>query len=128
MFREGPIGGRATLVGGPDVWPVIQAVRSGGAEPGLDEAALLEMISDNTGVPLRLVRTAVDYWADYPHEVEALLTHADRRATELAEADRRKRGLLGREAAARRDDQPDGRGCACGRGAIDYRARVGQTS
>lgn len=95
VFREGPIGRRATLVGGPDVWQVIQAVRSGReAEPGLDEVALLGMISDNTGVPLRLVRTAVDYWSDYPHEVEALLGHADRRATELEEADRRKRRLL----------------------------------
>src|SRR5919106_250656 len=36
MFRDGPMGRRATLVGGPDVWEVIRALRSARtAEPDL---------------------------------------------------------------------------------------------
>lgn len=78
-FREGPVGRRAFLVGGPDVWEVIRAVKSGrAAEPTMSEGPLLDMIADNSGLPIRQVRTAVAYWASYPDEVEALLAHADR--------------------------------------------------
>lgn len=78
-FREGAIGRRAALVGGPDVWEVIRAVRSArSAEPDLAEGELLELVADNSGSSLRLVRTAVAYWADYPNEIEAMLEHATR--------------------------------------------------
>ncbi len=97
VFREGPIGRRATLVGGPDVWQVIQSIRSARAsEPDLDEAALLTVVSDNSGVELRLIRTALDYWAAYPAEIEALVAHAERVETELHQAWTRSRGLLSR--------------------------------
>lgn len=95
MFREGPAGRRATLVGGPDVWEVIRAVRSGrAAEPGLAEAELLELVADNTGVPARLVNAAVDYWAAFPDEVEALLEHAERVEAERRRAWERAHELL----------------------------------
>ena len=42
-----------------------------------------DLVEENTGVPRRLLNTAVEYWAAYPDEVEALLAHADR-----VEADR----------------------------------------
>jgi hypothetical protein len=79
MFRDGPMGRRATLVGGPDVWEVIRALRSArSAEPALAEPELLDLVADNTGVALRLLRVAVDYWAVYPDEVDALVDHAAR--------------------------------------------------
>ena len=96
MFREGPMGRRATLVGGPDVWAVIRAVRSArSAEPELSQAEMLTLVEDNTGVPRRLLNTAVEYWAAYPEEVEALLAHAARIEEERVRSSERADGLLG---------------------------------
>jgi len=62
IFRSGPTGRRAALAGGPDVWEVIRAVKSAHTtEPGLDSDALLNLVSDNTGIALRLLTTAVSY-------------------------------------------------------------------
>lgn len=78
IFRDGPMGRRATLVAGPDVWEVIRAVRSArAAEPELSQAEVLELVSDNTGLALRLLRTAVGYWSAYPAEVDAMVAHAE---------------------------------------------------
>lgn len=94
-FREGPIGRRATLLGGPDVWEVMRAVRSArGAEPDLSEGDLLEVVAANTGVPIRLVRTAIAYWASYPTEIEALLEHSVRGESQALAAHERTTGLL----------------------------------
>jgi hypothetical protein len=95
MFRAGPTGRRACLVGGPEVWEVIRAVRSArAAEPDLGEADILELVSENSGVVTRLVRTAVDYWAAYPTEVDALVELASRAEAERLAAWERTRGLL----------------------------------
>jgi hypothetical protein len=95
MFRDGPMGRRATLVGGPDVWEVIRALRSArSAEPALAEPELLDLVADNTGVALRLLRVAVDYWAAYPDEVDALVDHAARTDVAHRAAAERARGLL----------------------------------
>jgi hypothetical protein len=72
IFRSGPTGRRAALAGGPDVWEVIRAVKSAHAtEPRLDSDALLNLVSDNTGIALRLLTTAVRYWAAYAAEEAA---------------------------------------------------------
>src|SRR2546423_2385301 len=79
MFRDGPMGRRATLVGGPDVWEVIRALRSArSAEPALAQPELLDLVADTTGEAPRLLRVAAAYWAAYPHEVDALVAHAAR--------------------------------------------------
>lgn len=77
LFRDGPSGRRATIVGGPDVWEVVraaQAVRE--AEPQLPESELLALLEANTGVPERMVRIALAYWGTYPDEVDAMVEHA----------------------------------------------------
>ena len=67
IFRSGPTGRRAALAGGPDVWEVIRAIKSAhAAEPGLNSDDLVSLVSDNTGIALRLLTTAVRYWAAYP--------------------------------------------------------------
>ena len=72
IFRTGPTGRRAGLAAGPDVWEVVRAVRSARtAEPDLGERELLTMVSENTGVPVRLIRVATGYWASYPDEIDA---------------------------------------------------------
>lgn len=95
IFRPGPTGRRAALTGGPDVWEVIRAVKSAHAtEPGLDSDDLVSLVSDNTGVPLRLVTTAVRYWAAYPGEVEAEIAAADAAEEAAEQAWLRERELL----------------------------------
>jgi len=85
IFRSGPTGRRAALAGGPDVWEVIRAIKSAhAAEPGLNSDDLVSLVSDNTGIALRLVNTAVRYWATYPSEVDAEIAVADA-AEEAAE-------------------------------------------
>src|SRR5260370_40338045 len=95
IYRSGPTGRRAALAGGPDVWEVIRAIKSAhAAEPGLDSDDLASLVSDNTGIALRLVTTAVPYWAAYPGEVDAEIVAGDA-ADEAAEQARlRERQLL----------------------------------
>lgn len=95
LFREGPTGRRATVVGGPDVWEIIRAVKAArGAEPELSDDDLLSMLEDNTGVPRRMIDTALDYWGTYPEDVDALVVHADRAEAERAAAADRAASLL----------------------------------
>ena len=95
IFHDGPMGRRATLVGGPDVWEIIQALRSARtAEPEMNEAELLELVADNGGVAPRLVRIALDYWAAHPDDVDALVDHAARIDDSQRTAAERTRGLL----------------------------------
>jgi hypothetical protein len=95
VFRAGPSGRRAALRGGPDVWEVIRAVKSARrAEPELREAALLELVVENTGLSLRSVRTALRYWASYPSEIDAEIQAADEAETGAEVAWRRERQMF----------------------------------
>jgi len=63
---------------GADVWEVIRAVRSTRAEePKLSPLDLIGIVHENTGMPVRLVGTAVRYWASYPAEVDAEIAAAE---------------------------------------------------
>src|SRR5215475_1604999 len=78
VFRPGPTGRRAGVTGGPDVWEIIRGVKSARrAEPDLAEADLLALVSENTGLPPRLIRAAIRYWSSYPDEVDAEIDAAD---------------------------------------------------
>lgn len=95
LFRDGPTGRRATVVGGPDVWEIIRAVAAArAAEPELSDDDLLIMLEDNTGVPHRMIRTALDYWGAYPEEVDASVDYAARAEVERAAAADRAASLL----------------------------------
>jgi hypothetical protein len=95
VFRPGPTGRRAGLITGPDVWEVVRAVKSARAhEPDLKEDGLLALVADNTGVPVRLIRAAVGYWASYPDEVDAEIAAAESAEDAAEDAWRRERRLL----------------------------------
>lgn len=97
LFREGPAGRRATVVGGPDVWEVVRAVKAArAAEPELTSSELMAMLEENTGVPGHMIRSAIDYWAAYPVEVDALVEHAERAEVEALSAAERASALLRR--------------------------------
>lgn len=95
VFRPGPTGRRAGLIGGPDVWEVVRSVKSArDAEPDLSQEEILQQVTDNTAVPVRLVQVAVRYWANYPEDIDAEI-HANEVAEEQAEAAwQRQRELL----------------------------------
>jgi hypothetical protein len=96
VFRDGPTGRRARLVGGPDVWEVARAVRSARtAEPGLDPAALVELVAETSGVEPRLIRAAIDYQAAFPEEIDGWLERAEAEEARAYQRWRREQELLG---------------------------------
>ncbi|MGH8998972.1 MAG: hypothetical protein ACRDY7_06220 [Acidimicrobiia bacterium] len=95
IFRDGPAGRRARLVGGPDVWQVVRAVHSARrAEPRLSGAKVVELVAETSGVADTLIRAAVAYWADYPAEIDALLARADEEEAQARRRWEREQGLL----------------------------------
>jgi hypothetical protein len=72
-FKDGPAGRRARLVGGPDVWEVIGAVRS-----------------------VRESDPALAYWGDYPEEVDAFTDRTRAEAAQARAGWERQQELLGR--------------------------------
>lgn len=95
VFRDGPAGRRARLVGGPDVWEVVRAVRNAReAEPDLDADDVIALVEETAGVATHLVRAAVDYWADHPIDVEAWVTRADADSMAAEERWHREQRLL----------------------------------
>jgi hypothetical protein len=95
VFRDGATGRRAGLVGGPDVWEVVGAVRSArSAEPALTEQDVLALVAGNSGLPVRLVRIAVRYWATYPDEIDAEIDAATAAEEAAEQAWSRERRLL----------------------------------
>src|SRR5713101_1566804 len=97
VFRDGPTGRRAALAGGPDVWELVRAVKSARtAEPELADDGLLGLVGGNTGTPMRLVRTAVRYWASYPGGIDAEIAAADAAEDAAEQAWHRENQLLAR--------------------------------
>ena len=64
MFTNGPTGRRATLVGGPDVWEVLEPyVVAGRRWPALKESY--------PDLDAALLNVAVRYYESYPDEIDA---------------------------------------------------------
>jgi len=71
MFRPGPTGRRAALLGGSDVWEVVAALNAiQDEDPELDGEPLLGELSKVTGLTPVQVGVAVRYYAAYPDEVD----------------------------------------------------------
>lgn len=97
VFRDGPAGRRARLVGGPDAWQVIRAVRSARqAEPRLGVDKVLALVSDSTGVAAPLVQAAIAYWSAFPAEIDALIARAAEEESNARQRWKREHGLLAR--------------------------------
>ncbi|MGI9092804.1 MAG: hypothetical protein ACR2FF_05050 [Mycobacteriales bacterium] len=95
LFRDGRTGRRAVLLGGPDVREMIRAVKSArAAEPGLDAKGIVALVATNTGVPARLIDTAIRYWSSYPDEIDAWIVDIDALEAETLSAWERRQDLL----------------------------------
>jgi hypothetical protein len=91
VFRDGPAGRRAGLVGGPDVWEVIRDVR---AAAGRGEARIRHVAAD-TGLAESQLRLAVDYYATFPAEIDERLAAEERAAVRLRDMIARRARLTG---------------------------------
>ena len=91
-FRSGPGGRRAGLIGGPDVWEVVGALR--GADGG--DADNLARIGERTGLTADQVGAALRYYADYTDEVADWIRRVEEEAERAETRWRREQELLGR--------------------------------
>jgi hypothetical protein len=96
VFVDGPSGRRARLRGGPDVDRVIRALlATQAAEPLLSVDDILGVVGENSGTSVGMIRAAVEYWAEFPVEIDARLEEGkkaeyearERRRSEQEEAD-----------------------------------------
>jgi len=95
VFRDGPAGRRARLIGGPDVWEVVRAVRSArAAERELSPDQVIALVAETSGIAEHLVRAALDYWGDYPDDVDVWVDRAEREGRAAQERWRREHRLL----------------------------------
>lgn len=80
-FRDGPMGRRAGLAAGPDVWETVaslQRLPTRGQEAIGELAGLIDLSEGQ-------IQTALDYYGEYPEEIEELIRRNEEEA-ERAEA------------------------------------------
>jgi hypothetical protein len=92
VYRDGPSGRRAGVVGGPDVWEIVAALKHA---PGRGEQRL-RRVSDEIGVPLSQLRVALDFYSAHPDEVDARIAANERAAERMRKLIERRERLLSR--------------------------------
>jgi hypothetical protein len=92
VFRAGPAGRRAGLVGGPDVWEVVAGVVGGDVAP----SKRLQRAIDVFELRRAQVEATLAYYAEFTHEVDAQIASNRAAADEAEELWRRQRDLLAR--------------------------------
>lgn len=78
VFRGGPGGRRAALVGGPDVWEIARVLRE---VPGPGEERVRHT-AELTDLPVHAVRSAARYYREFPEEIDHWIEAVDREAEE----------------------------------------------
>jgi len=91
VFRDGPAGRRAVVVGGPDVWEVIVAARSA------DDRGerLIDVLAERIGVAPARIRAAIRYYAEYRDDVDRFIELNEEEADRLERTLERERRILG---------------------------------
>jgi hypothetical protein len=90
VFRDGPMGRRAGLAAGPDVWEIVAALRrlpTRGAAAIGQLAELLEL-SDSQ------IQTALDYYGEFAEEIEEFIRRNEEEAARAEAAWRRQQAAL----------------------------------
>lgn len=87
IFRSGPTGRRAGVVGGPDVWEIVRDLKVAARE-GADDP--IDRVARGTGVDRSRVELAASYYAAYPEDVDERI----RMHEEAAERLRRALGIV----------------------------------
>ena len=81
VYRDGPTGRRAAVVGGPDVWEIIRALKQ---TPGKDERRV-RTLADELGLSTTQIRLAIDFYGVNPAEVDDRIAAEDLAAEQLRE-------------------------------------------
>lgn len=92
VFRAGPAGRRAGLVGGPDVWEVVAGMVGGDVAP----SKRVERAIDVFGLRPEQVEAALAYYAEFTDEIDSQIEANRTAAEEAEELWRRQRDLLAR--------------------------------
>lgn len=82
VFRDGPSGRRAALIAGPDVWEVTAAIKKSSTRSD----AALSATAGEMGLTSAQVKTVLDYYSNYPDEIEAQIAENERYADEALRA------------------------------------------
>lgn len=90
VYRAGPAGRRAALVGGPDLWEVVRDLAHTSGR-GVDR---VENLVAETGLPAASVLLAADFYAAFPEEIDALIDANERAAEEVRRQAARREQLL----------------------------------
>ena len=90
VYRAGPAGRRAALVGGPDLWEVVRDLAHTPGR-GMDR---VENLAAETGLPAASVLLAADFYAAFPEEIDALIDANERAAEEVRLQAARREQLL----------------------------------
>ena len=90
VYRSGPMGRRAALVGGPDLWEVVRDLADAPGR-GMDR---VENLAAETGLSAAAVLLAADFYASFPEEIDALIEADERAAEEVRRQARRREQLL----------------------------------
>ena len=92
IFRDGPAGRRAAVIGGPDVWEIARIPINTGTTGEAAVAAIVE----HMGLRPDQARAAVEYYAAYPDEINTRIRRNDELAERMEAAWRREQALSGR--------------------------------
>lgn len=90
VYRDGPKGRRAGLVGGPDIWEIIRDI---GQAKGRGEKRL-QTVADQTALPVSRLRLAVDFYTAYPDEIDERIEADEREAERVRQIIDRRTQLL----------------------------------
>lgn len=90
VYRDGPAGRRAALIGGPDIWEVIRAVNEA---PGKGEQRM-EEVAEAVDLPLAEVRLAVDFYSSNPDAIDRRIETDEREAQRIRTLVERREHLL----------------------------------
>ncbi len=80
VYRDGPAGRRAGLIGGPDVWEVVRDIKQA---PGKGQSRVRQL-AEELRLSERLIQLALDFYSAFPEEVDSRVD-ADHRAAERAQ-------------------------------------------
>jgi hypothetical protein len=90
VYRDGPTGRRAALLGGPDVWEVVRDVARA---KGRGEARL-RSVAEAYELGLGRARLAVEFYAAFPSEIDERIEADERAADRIREEITRREQLL----------------------------------
>lgn len=91
VFRDGPMGRRAGLAAGPDVWEIVSAAK----ESRWQGQEVIERLSELVDLTEGQIRAALRYYGEFPDEVEELIERNRDEAERAEAAWRREQTALG---------------------------------